>query len=229
MSTDGLSMSSAPLDAGTARSAASLSTEPVKAWQEKLLPLMMWTLVVLAAFFFLASFGQLVYLHNKIWEAPRIDARALHVSSEDGALTDAARFNALTALEANAMERRYHQANVLLMSRLWARYLGFVTGMILALVGAAFILGKLREEPTSIDASQAGASLSLRSSSPGLILAVLGVVLMALTIVTNETISTTDSPIYMQFAQPRASQGKPSLGGAADSARTPGNLGVHTP
>jgi hypothetical protein len=167
-----------------------------------------------------------VYLHGKIWDAPRVDVQALRVTSEKGALSDAARFNALAILEANAVERRYHQANVLLMSRVWARYLGFVTGMILALVGAAFILGKLREEMTSIGVSRAGTSGTLQSSSPGLVLAVLGVVLMAITIVTNQEISTTDSSIYMQLAAPQA---KAPLGAAGDTTKTPGNLGVPLP
>jgi hypothetical protein len=51
----------------------------------------------------------------------------------------------LSSLETNIVERRYHQANVSLMSRVWTRYLGFVTGMVLAMVGSIFILGKLRE------------------------------------------------------------------------------------
>lgn len=218
MTTSVLADSAAPSATVVDATRASAADERLDRWQDRLLPLMMGMLVVLTAFFFLASLGQLVYLNGKIWEAPRVDAQALRVASERGTLSDAARFHALAALEANALERRYHQANVLLMSRVWARYLGFVTGMILALVGAAFILGKLREEMTSLDAGQQGASVSLRSSSPGLVLAVLGVILMSATIVTSEEIRTTDSSIYLQLAAPMA---KPPLGVASDTARAP--------
>jgi hypothetical protein len=45
-------------------------------------------------------------------------------------------------LEADALQRRYHQANANMLARVWTRQLGFITGMLLALVGAAFILGR---------------------------------------------------------------------------------------
>ena len=46
------------------------------------------------------------------------------------------------------IKQRYHQANVLLMAGVRVRYPGLVTGMILALIGAVFVLGKIREERT---------------------------------------------------------------------------------
>lgn len=159
-------------------------------------------IVGLTLFFFIASLAQLAYLHGKIWDAPRVNSAALQVPTGTGSLDEGARFNALAILEANAVERRYHQANVLLMSRVWARYLGFVTGMIMALVGATFILGKLREEMTSLEAKGSAAALTLHTASPGLVLAVLGVGLMAATIVTHQEISTTDTSIYMQLGVP---------------------------
>lgn len=186
----------------------------LEGWQRKLLPLMIGMLVGLTLFFFVASFVQLAYLHGKIWNAPRIDEKAFRVG--DGPLNAATRFRVLAALERNAVERRYHQANVLLMSRVWTRYLGFVTGMILALVGATFILGKLREEMTSLEAKGAGASMSVVSASPGLVLAVLGVTLMTVTILTHHDISTTDTAVYMPLAAP-ADKPALSLSGAPDA------------
>ena len=50
------------------------------------------------------------------------------------------------ALEQELVARRYEQANLMLSTSLWTRLMGFITGMILALVGAAFILGKLQED-----------------------------------------------------------------------------------
>lgn len=93
------------------------------------------------------------------------------------------------------------------MSRVWARYLGFVTGMILALVGAVFVLGKLREEATEVQTGTSGAMLSLRSASPGLIMAILGVALMATTIVTHHSMEWADSSVYLRMAYP-----KPDIG-----------------
>lgn len=120
------------------------------AWQRALLPFMMWTVALLTAFFFVASIIQLYDLQNRITAGPTLDLqqlfddRQLVAAREGGPGTlELARWKILTTLEKGAVERRYHQANVLLMSRVWIHYLGFVTGMILALVGAVFILGRL--------------------------------------------------------------------------------------
>jgi len=154
-----------------------METRGVFSWQKKLLPLMIGMLAVLAFFFFVASFIQLYYLHTRIEDAPKLDlAQAFSIPDSGGAATDIgkldySKWKALSILEGYSLQRRYHQANVLLMSRVWTRYLGFVTGMILAFVGAAFILGKLREPETKLD-SEGIWKFSLTTASPGLILAV---------------------------------------------------------
>ena len=165
-------------------------------WQERLLPVMIRMVVGLTVFFFLTSIVQLAYLHLKIQNAPQIDYERLFEAAGSSAQPE---FQALVLLDANVLERRYHQANVLLMSRVWARYLGFVTGMILALVGAVFILGKLREEATEVNAGAQGATFTIRSASPGLVMAFLGVVLMITTIVTHHDIATADSPVFLRL------------------------------
>ncbi|MCK4604419.1 MAG: hypothetical protein KAU41_06945 [Deltaproteobacteria bacterium] len=190
-------------------------------WQERLLPLMSKMIVVLAVFFFLASLIQLIYLHISIEKEPKKEiAESFKGLSESSQLTfeenlETARFKAIIMLEANALGRRHHQANVLLMSRVWARYLGFVTGMILALVGAVFILGKLREPGSEVNAKTEVMAFSLKSASPGIILAVLGVSLMLTTIITHHEISITDVPVYItgEGLAPAKSKhgGKPKL------------------
>jgi hypothetical protein len=170
-------------------------------WQERLLPLMVRMVVGLTLFFFIASLAQLVYLHTTIQKAPPLDLPKLMVGPQSYRLKELPpEFQALAFLEADVLERRYHQANVLLMSRVWARYLGFVTGMILSLVGAVFILGKLREEATELEAKGSAGAIQLRSTSPGLVMATLGVVLMIVTIVTHHEIATVDTPVYMKIA-----------------------------
>jgi hypothetical protein len=119
-----------------------------------------------------------------------------------------AEFRTLASLDASILDRRYHQANVQLMGRLWTSYLGFVTGMILALVGAVFILGKMRVDQSEFGASGGGGAVSLRSTSPGLLMAVLGVLLMTVTIVTHHPIQTADSAVFLRMMEPR-----PSLAG----------------
>lgn len=172
--------------------------------EERLIPLMASMVVGLTLFFFVVTFLQLGYLHRRIDRAPTLDLPAM-LNDQSAAWPQQLQpeFKALAVLESNALERRYHQANVLLMSRVWARYLGFVTGMILALVGAAFILGKLREEATELSAQASAGAFAMRSTSPGLVLATLGVVLMAITIVTHQEIATADAPIYLRSLDPK--------------------------
>ncbi len=179
-------------------------TPKIIMWQEKLLPVMTSMLIVLTLFFFAASFIQLYYLHGRIEKTPNLDLKpALSMRENDGSYTNESdeieliRWKTLSMLEANALARRYHQANVSLMSRIWTRYLGFVTGMILALVGAAFILGKLREPKANLAVE--GAALGkfhIASASPGLILAFLGTILMVTTMVTHNEIEVKDSSLY---------------------------------
>lgn len=177
-------------------------------WQRQLLPMMTRTIVYLAVFFFLASLAQLAYLHWKISRSPELDIHEpLSMLSAAAASApqnnpEIAKLKALIALEANGMEQQYHQANVSLMSRIWTVYLGFVTGMILSLVGASFVLGKLREERSELTLRSAPANVSFRSASPGLILAVLGTILMLTAIVTNHKIYVTHSAVYLGDLSP---------------------------
>ena len=173
-------------------------------WQKKLLPFMTRMVALLALFFFLASFGQLIYLHLNIRNAPALNLDQ-SLSQLPSALPaqqaiDASRLKALVALEAHSVQRQYHQANVLLMARVWTSYLGFVTGMVLALVGAAFILGKLREPTSEVSGGLQTATVSLKSASPGLILAALGTMLMLATIITHHKIEVVQNALYLRDA-----------------------------
>ncbi len=184
----------------------SKETESLKEikWQKKLLPVMIGVLVVLTIFFFVASFVQLYYLHTRIEKSPALDlepALALlekNVTSNSQQRLEYAKWKALAILEGHALQRRYHQTNVALMARIWKNYLGFVTGMILALVGAAFILGKLKEPKSKLDAESNLWKFSMTTASPGLLLALLGTILMITTIFVHTKIEVIDRPVYLE-------------------------------
>jgi len=172
-------------------------------WQERLLPVMVGLLIGLTIFFFAATFVQMSYLHTSMLQIPAIDLQSL----PDGGLmaeattfdekTTARRLEILAKLESYLIERRYHQAGVLLMSSLWIRYLGFVTGMILAMVGASFVLGKLQEPTSEITGKSSLLDFSVKSASPGIILAALGVVLMFATIMDRDEFTVKDGRVYL--------------------------------
>ena len=177
-------------------------------------------LVGLTVFFFLASFGQLFYLHSRIENAPQVkieDFLSKVTLTVDDVKQDQLaeqKLRLCAVLEANLIARRYHQANVFLMSRVWTNYLGFVTGMTLALVGAAFVLGQLRSPLTEFESKADAVQLSLKTASPGITLSVLGVLLMMTTIIVHHDIETKDIPVYLGKDGSVGEFGKPPINGS---------------
>jgi len=176
------------------------------AWQSKLLPLMTWMLVGLTIFFFFASFYQLYYLHEKIEGGPKMVLNKMFELDENefnkGELEHQLKiiqWKTLATLDEHTLNQRYHQANVLLMARIWTRYLCFVTGMILCLVGASFILGKIEQAESVIRGKNQHVDFSLKTTSPGLVLAVLGTVLMMTAVLVHNEIKVTDGPAYLHL------------------------------
>lgn len=165
------------------------------AWQQRMLPLMAQLLIGLTAFFFVVSLVQLTYLHSTIRKAPEMSLEPAFAAidrtppASDTDRLRAAQLKTLAILDVGTTQRRYHQVNAALMARIWTRYMGFVTGMILALLGSVFILGRLQEPSDS--ATQG------RRPSSGMIMIVLGVALMIVTIAVNHRIDVTDSPGYL--------------------------------
>jgi hypothetical protein len=208
-----------------------------RTWQKRLLPVMVGLLVTLTAFFFVASFVQLYYLQTRIERAPRLDLTPAMASLDEiakdlqnGKVGDQLAFNnrleyarwkTLSLLEANALQRRYHHAGVLLISRIWTRYLGFVTGTILAMVGAAFILGKLQEASSNLGAEGGLWKVSLTTASPGLVLATLGTALMLATLATNMDLQVNDGPVYLRDQPGTAASAPPPPLAREDPAQKP--------
>jgi hypothetical protein len=167
-------------------------------------PRLLWFLQILIGaltiFFLTATLLQLNRLQNRIGDAPVFSLGTAPppdtgLSSSDRLMYT--QWQTLAALERNAIERRYHQVNVLLMSRTWTRYLGFVTGMIMALIGSGFILGKFREASTSLSMESGPVKTALGTSSPGIVLATLGSIVMLATILSHDEIASTDVPQYV--------------------------------
>lgn len=174
------------------------------AWQHRLMPFMIGVILTLGLFFFIATMYQLYELNIKIKDAPILVSKTFLDSTENEATLIEKQWRSLVVLETHILQQRYHQANVLLMARIWVRYLGFVTGMMLSLIGAVFILGKLREPSTELSLGSEGGGhvlpgnlkVQLVSQSPGIVLVTLGTVLMLVTIMVHHPIVVTDVPVY---------------------------------
>jgi hypothetical protein len=174
------------------------------AWQLKLLPLMIAMLVLVTIAFLVLSFVEANTVRNEIRAAPRLELAsafaALNCNASPktvGEHQDCARWQLLALLEAHTIQQRYHQANVALVLRGSIKYLGFLTGMILSIVGAVFILGRLTEAASQLAAEGTFGKLTIESVSPGLILSVLGTVLMIVTVFVNPPTDVSDAAVYL--------------------------------
>jgi len=162
-------------------------------WSAQLLPIMVLMLVGLTVFFMAASIFQLQSLNEAIEDAPVLNLAPL--LSGDGT-SETVRLKSYIALEANLIERRHHEANVALMARIWTRYMGFITGMTLAMVGAAFVLGRLSGGGT-LSGGLGNAKMNLQTASPGLFMTALGTALMIITITNHPRINLVDQAVYL--------------------------------
>jgi len=174
-------------------------------WQRRLLPFAIGAIGLMAVFFFVSSLVQLGRLNENIAYKPSVTLSAEfkafeRVNPEIAKSDEHLRWKTLALLEEQTIEHRYAQVNATLMLRAWTRHLGFLTGMILALVGAIFILSKLSESETQLSAEGGGAKAALATSSPGLVLAFLGTVLMVVTLTANFEFTTRDLPVYLSAA-----------------------------
>jgi hypothetical protein len=185
-------------------------------WQRRVLPLMSGLLVLLAAVFIVISTMQTRELQTQAGKIESLDMeKALseivqrHQHLGYALNDDQIRWEALAVLEAQSLNRRYSHARVLLTESIWTRFLGFITGMILALIGAGFVLGKLRESGSTLAADTSLWKMSVSTASPGIMLAVLGTMLMLSTILVKHEITVNDGMAYLQPA-PVANVASPS-------------------
>jgi hypothetical protein len=171
-------------------------------WQRKMLPLMRGGLVTLATFFFIASLVQYHLLYQDLRGGGpstqgAVEALERMLPESQRTQLGFVQWKTLVALEQDVMRMRYQQINATLLLRTWTRYTGFLIGMVLALVGAFFILGRLREEASQVSGESGGVKVMLTSSSPGIILAVLGAVLMVVTLAVKFDFEVQDRPVYL--------------------------------
>jgi hypothetical protein len=189
-------------------------------WQRRLLPFMTGFVVVMAAVFFIFSGLHLYQVTAFIETEHGQNIRAL-IESEiakptSGKLTsDDVTQHALLLLEADTLDKRYHQAGALLMSRIWSRQLAFITGMVMAFLGAVFILGKLSESASQISGGGAEWKVAITSASPGIILSLLGTVLLVSSLYVRASLDITDGPVYVnRLRRPVVSSGNATTGSA---------------
>ena len=181
-------------------------TRQLNKWQNRLLPWMIIMPSLLILIFIYISTRQLDDFKTSINGYRSSFSEQNLVSPADTTVKSAAirtnmeyiKWYSKVKMEEKALDHRYAQSGFLLVARTYTKYLGFFTGMILAIVAAVFIISKLREGETTFGGT-AGEKMqfNLVSTSPGIIFGILGTTLMMATILYNPTIDQTDSPLYL--------------------------------
>ena len=171
-------------------------------WQRRLLPFTTRFLVIIAIAYFALSVFEVYEMQRVVRDDTAGKVRAeIETMANAGMATPTAEpaeivWRSLLLMEADAMDKRYRQASALLMSRIWTKQLSFVTGMVLAFIGALFILSKLSEGRTDVNIGAHDWKAGISSASPGLVLAFFGTTLIAIGLVYQPRIEVQDRPIY---------------------------------
>ena len=129
-------------------------------WQNRLLPWMIGMPTVLIGAFIVIATLQLNKFEKFVYKGDE-DKIENAIPSPVANTTDSLlkrnaeylKWYSLVKMEEHSINRRYNQGGVLLMSRIYIKYLGFFTGMILAIVGSVFIISKLKEDVSELEGS----------------------------------------------------------------------------
>jgi hypothetical protein len=186
-------------------SVSNQSEKNLLAWQQKLMPWMVILPSLLIIVFVYLATTQLNNFSSEINNYKTSELDKLFINAKDSSLKipvdgdkeEFVKLYMLAKMDEQLMNKRYSQGGALLISRLYTKYLGFFTGMILAIVGAVFIISKLKEDSTQLETSSEKFKLSLISSSPGIIFGVLGTCLMMTTILKQNDIDIKDVATYL--------------------------------
>jgi hypothetical protein len=197
-------------------------------WQKSMSPWLLTFISVLAAFFLGASYLQFKGLAEHIAPDTTPTSAATMEWAREAAQADSGsdpvvlQTMILASMATDSTAQRYGLAKVGLMSAVWLRYLGFVTGMIMALMGAAFLGGRVKDADggTEIEGESALWKGSIRSASPGLLLAAMGSLLMITAMLNNFEVAVEDGGL------PAAAANAASTSvGAQPSLLNPSDLG----
>lgn len=188
------------------------------AWQNRLLPWMVLLPTLLISAFIILATVQVNRFNNYVYKQDNSSVSNA-IPSPMAATTDSSlarnmeyiKWYTLAKMEEESIQRRYDQGGVLLMSRIYTKYLGFFTGMILAIVGAVFIISKLKEDTSNVEGSiSEQVKLKVVSSSPGVIFGILGTVLMLGSVFQHNDITVKDMPLYLNYYTLQQAQDKRS-------------------
>jgi hypothetical protein len=153
-------------------------------------------LAILMLLFFIGTFWNYADLRSRLTQQEPdvvVAMEKLRATSPTPAYQD---WYMRMVLEEHAMRSRHRQNSAVVESRVWTRFMGFVTGMVMVMAGCIFILGRL---DTAFDGGIKGGGYEgvLKTNSPGIVLAVAGTVLIGIALTVPVQIEVTDKPVYI--------------------------------
>jgi hypothetical protein len=191
----------------TNKKTASANDKHIIDWQKRMMPWLIIAPSALILIFILLATVQLRSFESHIYQSdslniskslPKVDSVTIDTSitTKLGYL----KLYALTKMEEYSINRRYNQAGEILVSGIYTKYMGFFTGMILAIVGSIFIISKLKEDTSNLEGTiNEHINFKLVSSSPGIVFGVLGTLLMVTTIFKTVESNVTDAPLFLNY------------------------------
>lgn len=160
----------------------------------------MGSLVALSLVFFVVTLRNYTNLQERLGAAALDIPVAL--SQLDGKnLSDASKdWHMRVLLEHEAMSSRHRQNATVVEASVWTRFMGFMTGMVMVIAGCTFIIGKL-EVSFEGSGKLGGNEGALKTNSPGIVLAVVGSVLIAIALGVKVNVEVNDRPVFLSDMQ----------------------------
>jgi hypothetical protein len=146
-------------------------------WQKELLPFMKWVIGIGAAItLILVAFNMAaVYSFVKYDEQSVVEQYLKDNPYNYGPEV----IKAMARLDEESLVRRHQFARISILTTTIMKFIGFIIGFILSVFGTVFVLGKINlEKETEIKTGEKLGNLSFKSTSPGLVMIFLGVVLI---------------------------------------------------
>lgn len=158
-------------------------------------------LSVLAGYFVWKSGDDLGTILAEVRKTPALITKTVLQSEERSLAPQAEKeLRFAVALEQDVIALRNQRSVALLATRTWMRFLSLLSGTILCVVGAAFVLGRVNAPASSGEVEVLGQiKMAFVSSSPGLVLAFLGTILIALPNLAGQMIEVSDKAAYFVF------------------------------
>lgn len=163
-------------------------------WQNRILPFAIVFLSALVVFFIIIYVLEIKHTQESFLKSDNYNFSSISKEINKPGISN---FDKLYNAEILSLLNRHYSSSIIIKTRILTLNLSFLTGMILCFMGALFVLGKFSENNSTANITSAKITVSLASSSPGIILSFLGVCLIAISIFSKTELQVKDEASYI--------------------------------